>query len=204
MPKLGLGLSLANPRIAGGGATQTIWKVAIFGAGEISSNGEYIWDGSELNNYGKPVYRKENSSNSIEWEEGGGPSALGAWNLFDVDVDDLTYQIESLSFSGSWIVAGAGTSPSPSSALSYSQDSFISSITLTGSNPGYDADGVYTRASGGTTSFIGSGSKIIEWDGTAWITESVNYGSFFGTFFNWEPYAGSSPDPVTTNAVYSA
>ncbi len=196
MPGLGLSLSLGarNPSLGG---EQVIWKVAIFGAGTASSNGEYVWDGEEIYN-GKSIYR--NGLNQIYWYiDSTFPELYQFWSILDDNEGD-TYSSDNLI---EWTVAN-GASPAPSSALSYSQSSFISSITLTGSNPSYDADGVYTRASGGTTSFIGSGSKIIEWDGSNWLTEGVSYGNLYGSFFNWEVYAGDVPIPVTTNAVYSA
>lgn len=190
MPKLGLSLGLPTTKIS---AEQVIWKVAIFGAGTNTSNGEYVWDGvSTVNGQRVYVYAPSYTS-SINFNG-------SVWILEDGGFEDNTYYSLDLI---TWSVLN-GASPAPSSALSYSQDSFISSITLTGSNPSYDADGLYTRASGGTTSFIGSGSKIIEYDGSVWFTELINYGGLNGDFFNWEVYGGADPVPVTTNAVYSA
>ena len=133
----------------------TIWKVAIFGAGTTTSNGEYVWDGSEVND-GFRVYRSTSNSNStMTWEVGGGPNGLGAWNLYDADFDETTYQIESFNFSGTWFLAGGGSSPAPSSALSYSQTSYIQTVVLAGGDP--DQSGTYT------------------WDGTTFINGKPKY-----------------------------
>jgi hypothetical protein len=95
------------------------WRILISGAGTTTSNGEYVWDGSEVDGNGFPIYRKTSNANSIiAWEVGGGPNETGTWNLFDADYDDTSYTIESFNFSGTWLVIN-GASPAPTSTLYY-------------------------------------------------------------------------------------
>jgi hypothetical protein len=98
---------------------QSILRVTISGAGTTTSNGEYVWDGSEVDGNGFPIYRSISNSNStIQWEVGGGPNATGTWNLYDADYDDTSYNIESFNFYGTWFISN-GASPAPTSTLSY-------------------------------------------------------------------------------------
>lgn len=106
-------------------AEQVIWKVAVYGAGTASSNGEYVWDGNELQD-GKPVYR--NGSNTISFGDFGGASA--EWGIYDDSAGDNTYLSSNLI---AWSING-GSSPAPSSALSYAQDSYFN-FTLVGADP---------------------------------------------------------------------
>ena len=107
---------MQNIRKVGG---RTIFRILISGAGTTTSNGEYVWDGSEVNGNGFPIYRSIlNSNSNISWEVGGGPNATGAWNLLDADYDDTSYLTESFNFSGTWLISN-GESPAPTSTLYY-------------------------------------------------------------------------------------
>ena len=146
----------------------------------------------------------------MTWEVGGGPNTLGSWNLFDADFDETTYQIESFNFSGTWFLAGGG-SPAPSSALSYSQNSFISSITLQGADLSI-VNGVYTRTQGGTSQF-NHASEVdyaIKWggynglEGNFWFAVSSDSNLYKSSdLFLWEDYDESGP-PSVSAVVYSA
>jgi len=103
-----------------------IRKVAIFGAGTDSSNGEYIEDGV-IN--GKPFYAF--NTNAIYWDG-------SQWVIEDSIFDDDTYKSADLI---TWEEAN-GDPPAPSSASSYSQSSYIQTIVLGGADP--DQTGTYT------------------------------------------------------------
>lgn len=199
MLRLGLGPQIGTNTPADSGGEQVIWKVAIFGAGTTSSNGEYVWDGTTTFN-GKPKYSF--GLNEIFWAE-----ILGTfkWVMYEDNVGDA-YTSDDLI---SWVLEN-GDSPAPSSALSYAQDSFISSLTLAGADSA-DINGQYSRASGGLASFSGPatgfGNASIDWDSgsSAWAVtngDEQKYGSI--DLFSWYALAGGEPVPTATAIVYSA
>lgn len=204
MLRLGLGPQIGTNTPADSGGAQVIWKVAIYGAGTPTSNGEYVWDGIETDDL-QPVYRKGISYISWSPDEG-----VGAWTLYDVDVDETTYISLGLNNLTSWQVAN-GLPDAPSSALSYAQDSFISSITLTEAGEA-SSDGTYTRTSGGSTSFTASNGNAFEYDDGPWLLADIVFGgqpyraTYDPPITNWEIFAGSpdSPAPTVSAVVYSA
>lgn len=195
MLRLGLGPQIGTNTPADSGGAQVIWKVALYGAGTPTSNGEYVWDGIETDDL-QPVYRKGISY--ISWAPG--LEGVGAWTLYDVDADETTYISLGLNNLTSWQVAN-GLPDAPSSALSYAQDSFISSITLVGSAPTTNVDGAYSRESGGTTSFY-SETQSIDYVSGVWYTVDDYYIS--NDLFAWSIEDGDSPFPTVSAVVYSA
>jgi len=145
MPRLSLGLGIQNSRkIKSGGSAPTIWKVAIFGAGTTTSDGEYVWDGVTISE-GKKYYAK-GQYDFIQWSEGD-----GYWFIYDDSFGSNTYS--SLDLINWSIIDGA--SPAPTSALSYSQSSYIQTVVLAGGSP--DQSGTYT------------------WDGTTFVNGKPKY-----------------------------
>jgi hypothetical protein len=129
MPRLSLGLGIQNSRkIKSGGSAPTIWKVAAYGAGLGSSDGEYVWDGTTLT-YGYPQYNDLNQ-NYIYKE-----SAF--WYMHDSNSDFNSYVSSDLI---TWSQEEA-LGP-PSAILSYSQSSYIQTVVLAGGDP--DQSGTYT------------------------------------------------------------
>lgn len=195
--RIGYGISVAgsNQRnLVSAQAEQVIWKVAIFGAGTASSNGEYVWDGTTTFN-GENVYSGP-ADNQIAFVD-------GLWYLYDSSGGDDTYTSENLI---AWDIL-AGLSPAPSSAFSYAQDSFISSITI--SYPDLSLmDGAYSRASGGaTTLYDGSNYNYINYSAGTWYLWSEDIADNVGNSLDlvkWNANAGFQ-DPVNVTAVsYSA
>ena len=184
-----------------------LWKIAIFGAGTATSNGEYVWDGSEVNG-GFPVYRSTSQSDStITREVGGGPNGTGTWNLFDADYDDTSYQIESFNFSGNWFLSN-GLSQVPSSIVSYVQDSFISSVTLVDAGA-INSNGTFSRTSGGSTQFDKAGSPNFIFDDGSWVVADFSAGTDTYTssnyIFNWSAnQVQFEPPPTVSSITYSA
>jgi hypothetical protein len=182
-------------------AEQVIWKVAIFNAGEPTSNGEYVWNGSELAN-GKPIYR--NGVNFISYQNFSGTNY---WGLFDdVSLGDWAYQSLNLT---DWIIGDSslGASPAPSSALSYSQSSFISSVTISYQDDS-SADGTYSRASGGTTNLSHSANNnvIFYLDGEWFLYDATNEtdAAYSLDLVKWQA-SGGFAGPVNATAIsYSA
>jgi hypothetical protein len=121
----------------------TIWKVAIFGAGTTTSDGEYVWDGISLIN-GKPQYQYLSGVNSIYF-------AGGEWFIEDTIFEENSYKSADLI---TWEQEN-GALPVPSSALSYSQGSYIQTVVLAGGEP--DQSGTYT------------------WDGTTFVNGRPKY-----------------------------
>lgn len=202
--RIGYGISVAgsNQRnFVSAQAEQVIWKIAFFGAGTPSSNGEYVWDGIETQ-YSQPVYKKGISY--ISWNPG--LEVVGAWTLYDVDADETTYISLGLNNLTSWQVAN-GLPDAPSSALSYAQDSFISSLTLAGAGT-TSSNGTYARSSDGTETPFISGSNQIFYDAGRWVVEDNVFADFVyesdGTIFNWTVFNGDSPAPTVSAIVYSA
>jgi len=122
------------------GGAPVIWKVAIFGAGTISADSEYVWDGTTLVD-GFPVY--VGLSFVIKYDEG--------WKIYDSGNDEYLYASDDLI---TWTQVN-GALPVPSSALSYSQSSYIQTIVLGGGTP--DQSGTYT------------------WDGTTFVNGRPKY-----------------------------
>lgn len=180
---------------------QIVWKVAVFGAGTPTSNGEYVWDGTTLYN-GKPVYSKD--LNTISWDEFSS-SGIFEWGIYDDDISFTSYvSYDLISWSND---RGDGTSPAPSSTLSYAQNSFISSLTLAGAGT-TSSNGIYARSSDGTETPFISGSNQIFYDAGRWVVEDNVFGDFVyesdGTIFNWTVFNGDSPAPTVSAIVYSA
>ena len=79
---------------------------------------------------------------------------------------------------------------------------FISKVTLSGGGLG---NGVYTRSSGGTTTFNGAAGRYIEWQGSYWglyepSIGNISYSSF--NLINWfETSSDYPPIGVTENAL---
>jgi hypothetical protein len=183
-------------------AEQVIWKVAIFGAGTATSNGEYVWDGTTLYN-GKPVYSKD--SNTISWDEFS--SGIFEWGIYDDSPVFISYASDDLI---SWSNEGLdGAEPAPSSALSYAQDSFISSLTLTGANES-TSNGAYFRETLNENFLNESGNSInfdiLTYGGWALfdlIADGETYTS--PDLFTWSVYTyGSAPAPTISSITYSA
>lgn len=189
------GINLYIPKKVQSTPEQVIWKVAIFGADTASSNGEYVWDGLLTQNF-KPVYSGNN--NQIYWDE-----AFG-WVVYDGTLAAETYNSSDLV---TWDVIVEGSYPAPSSALSYSQSSFISSVTI--SFPDLSlVDGVYSRTSGGTTSLFDSGNYnyMYQTDGVwyLWSEDAADSVALSLDLVKWEAQAGFA-DPVNATAIsYSA
>lgn len=123
------------------GGAPVIWKVAIFGAGSIAADSEYVWDGVTTY-YGKPTYYGQVYRIQFDYN---------AWVIYDSDNDTNLYISDDLI---TWTVAN-GDSPPPSSALSYSQGSYIQTVVLAGGTP--DQSGTYT------------------WDGTTFVNGKPKY-----------------------------
>ena len=191
-------------------AEQIIWKVAIFGAGTASSNGEYVWDGSQVSEDGTKIYNAQ-SGNSVYFYSVSGETYSNSWVIDDIGASTITYYSQDLI---SWYpIEGSGTSPAPSSALSYAQNSFISSLTLIGAGT-ISSNGTYTRNVGGFESFYKASSSnyIFSEDPSpednSWIvfdatTTQDTYLSDMG-FLNWQVYDGLPDAPSVSAVVYSA
>lgn len=206
------GINLYIPKITQSIAEQIIWKVAIFGAGAASSNGEYVWDGSTIND-GKPKYIGPEgliTNNFIEYW-----LSDNIYVLFDATTETFNYTSIDLI---SWNDTGEGYDPAPSSALSYSPDSVIQSLTLTdagtaSSNGEYVWDGV--TLVDGRALYVEpiNGSPLVWYDigsGFEWILEDailggdVTYKS--NDLINWSVNEGlgDPPAPKVSAISYSA
>lgn len=194
--RIGYGISVAgsNQRnLVSAQAEQVIWKVAIFGAGTTSSNGEYVWDG-ETFSLDKPLYIS--GLNSISWTG-------SYWTLADDTTlgGDEAYSSSDLI---SWSESN-GDLPAPSSALSYAQDSFIISVTVSGAGEP-TSDGTYTRTNGGQAPFSRS-SDSIDFDAGTWKIGDLTFGDYTYEsidLMSWSQLTGQLPTPDTSAIVYSA
>lgn len=192
---------------------QVIWKVAIFGAGTASSNGEYVWDGTTQSN-GKNQYN--NGNNAIYFGDFG--SGYNEWGLYDDAIGDNAYKSVNLI---NWtIIEGSSSLPAPSSALSYSQTSEIISITIAnGGTTG--VNGVYAWDNETLDSdkpvlfgpFVSQQNNIIFFTGDSWYLtgwNGVEFVSLYGAstadlFLGFDSVLeGSAPTPDITSASYSA
>lgn len=191
MLRLGLGPQIGTNTPADSGGGQVIWKVAIFGAGTTSSNGEYIWSGT-IN--GKNLYSA--GGNDITWDG-------FQWALYD-DAAGTFYNSYDLI---SWTIPEdeGGQEPAPSSTLSYAQNSFINGFELDG-----DVSQTYSRISGGNTTFTsGEPEYYVAVDGESWFAFNENisgeelYSSYNGGF-TWGQVAGDLPVPNISAITYSA
>ena len=95
-------------KIKSGGAPKPT-AVLISGAGEMTSNGNYVWDGVTLVN-GERYY--QTFPNSIFWS-----SSEGYWFIEDTIFDDNTYRSSDLI---TWEAINGSADPSPTGTLSYS------------------------------------------------------------------------------------
>jgi hypothetical protein len=125
------------------GGAPVIWKVAIFGAGNISSDSEYVWDGITTTN-GKPEYIGQQFKIFFDDSD-------NYWKIYDSGNDNILYISLDLI---TWSTENADNPP-PSSALSFSQSSYIQEIVLGGADS--DQAGTYT------------------WDGTTFIDGKPKY-----------------------------
>ena len=184
------GINLYVPkRVQSAPPEQVIWKVAIFNAGQYG--GEYIWDGTTLEN-GKPLYT--------------GP----------VDAEsELPYTIQWSADDNLWYVINEGEQidiaqsldswQNFSSALSYSQNSFIDGFELDG-----DVAQTYSRSSGGNTTFTsGEPEYYVMVDGQSWFAYNGSISaeelySSQNSGFTWEIVAGNLPVPNISAITYSA
>ncbi|NDB85663.1 MAG: hypothetical protein EB127_23600, partial [Alphaproteobacteria bacterium] len=115
--------------------TTGIWKIAIYGAGTSTSNGEYVWDGITFNQnrplYVGPYSEFEGLNSTIFWDS-------GEWILKDANQgSNNTYSSIDLI---NWNPIAGGDGPAPFSALSNDQNGQIQVITINGDN---DASGGY-------------------------------------------------------------
>ena len=176
-----------------GSGAPILWKVAIFGAGTDSSNGEYVWDGSRVLN-GKPIYDKVGGTFDEEyiiWES----EPNNFWGLYD-SVAGFTYNSQDLI---TWNEGPDGVAPVPLSALSYSQSSFINSIYF-----GFDAqddfvDNILSRSSGGTSEFSNGPDVVVTWNTEDEVWEAIAYGTRF--YFSYDLFVWYNDD--STPAVVS-
>jgi hypothetical protein len=184
------GINLYIPKKVQSTPEQIIWKVAIFNGSPRP--GEYIWDGTTLEN-GKPLYfgpvdAESGNPYTIQWS-----ADENLWYLIDEGE-----QLDSAQSLDSW--------QNFSSALSYSQSSFISSITFYDCGDGDMIDYPMTRTSGGNTSFINLDANIAisysSGDGywTAQGIETINGRYTSIDLFNW--IAEELP-PAPTSIVIS-
>jgi hypothetical protein len=190
-------------------APRPIWKIAIFGAGTTTSNGEYVWDGVTLLN-NKPRYDKVGGvfdEDYIGWDI----EPNNFWAISD-SLEGLTYISYNLI---SWNEGPDGVGPSPSSALSYSPNSVIQSLTLDGSEIAtssgtYDWDGVTTE--GGKPKYVkttAGGVNYIVWDGYVWaLFDDEDIGDYTYTsndLITWTDLPISAPpSPHVVTLSYSA
>jgi hypothetical protein len=123
-----------------GSGAPILWKIAIFGAGTDSANSEYVWDGTTITNGYLEYFGNEYR---ITYD--------GGWKIYDSGNDQNLYASEDLI---TWTQVN-GALQVPSSALSYSQSSYIQTIVLGGADP--DQTGTYT------------------WDGTTFIDGKPKY-----------------------------
>ena len=208
MPRLSLGLGVQTIRKFGGGGAPIIWKVAIFGAGTTTSNGEYAWDGVTITN-GKPQYNMANGSN-IFWYPDSSEWIL-ADNLEGIDA----YKSTNLT---TWTSEG-GSLPVPSSTLSYSENSYIQTVVLAGGDP--DQSGTYTW--NGTTFVNGKPRYVgplkssaptnnsIQFTGTEYILngyypageEMIDQSASTDLAANWTTI-DSSTSPTVSSIIYTA
>lgn len=183
----------------------TIWKVAIFSAGTTTSNGEYVWDGVSVGYENKPTYTNGSNSISYNFEE------VAYWGLYDEGIEDTSYKSNDLI---TWTV-NFGTSPAPTSTLSYSPNSVIQSLTLDGSEVAtssgtYDWDGVTTEL--GKPKYVkttAGGVNYIVWDGYAWaLFDDEDIGDYTYTsndLITWTDLpSGVPPSPYVVTLSYSA
>jgi len=137
-------------------------KIAIFGAGTSPADSEYVWDGTTLVD-GFRVYG--GLSFTIKYD--------GGWKIYDSGNDEYLYASDDLI---TWTQVN-GALPVPSSALSYSQSSYIQTIVLGGAD--LDQTGTYT------------------WDGTTFIDGKPKY---IGPRTTNNP---NYPSPFDNNIYYS-
>lgn len=157
---------------------QIIWKIAIFGAGSSEFNGEYIWDGTSFVN-GKPRYDGDNYI--IEWNG-------NYWILHFPNSEEVYTSPDLITWSRP---IGGGENPPPSSVLSYSQNSYVQtiSIDLIPDQEGFVFDGIYTATSSAATAYIKDNQYYInKGNGTVWYvgenTDVGDIGPFGENLFN--------------------
>jgi hypothetical protein len=107
MPRLSLGLGAQNIRKIGGVAAPEPTAVLIEGAGTITSDGYYVWDGVSSAN-GKRLY--STAINSIYW--------IGSeWQIEDTIFEDNTYSSPDLI---TWVSINGSDEQAPTGTLFYS------------------------------------------------------------------------------------
>ena len=105
MPRLSLGLGAQNIRKIGGAEPEPT-AVLISGAGTVTSNGNYVWDGVSFSN-GKRLY--VTAVNALYWDG-------SQWIIEDVIFEENTYASSDLI---TWVLI-SGLDPAPTGTLSYS------------------------------------------------------------------------------------
>jgi hypothetical protein len=196
-------ISIGSMPIVSASSAPTIWKIAIFGAGTTTSNGEYVWDGVTFS-LGERLYMSGN--NSLSWDG-------TKWYISDEDGlgGDASYSSLDLI---TWTIEN-GDSPAPTSTFSYSPNSVIQSLTLDGSEIAtssgtYDWDGVTTEL--GKPKYVkttAGGVNYIVWDGYAWaLFDDEDIGDYTYTsndLITWTDLPnGAPPSPYVVTLSYSA
>ena len=174
-----------------------IWKIAIFGAGTTTSNGEYVWDGITTEN-GLPVYRFSFEVIDIIF------GIDNYWHIYSSPNDTNYYKSLDLI---TWTIEN-GEPEEPSSALSYSPNSFISSVTLVDAGA-INSNGTFSRTSGGSTQFDKAGSPNFIFDDGYWVVADYSAGTDTYTssnyIFNWSAnQVQFEPPPTVSSITYSA
>lgn len=184
-----------------------IWKVAISSAGTASSNGEYVWDGSQVSEDGTKIYNSS-SGPMIYFNTSIGEPYSNKWVIDDNSAGDYTYYSDDLI---TWVSNGYGTAPT--SSLTFVRNQWPSLIELTGEAGDPSINGTYEWD--GTISNVYP--KLIRTDDSNFYIESegsgdgINYIVYGGEFEFYTtidnrvlgtPYTfASSEDPPTTFAT---
>ena len=87
-----------------------VLRVVIFGAGTVTSNGEYVWDGGSVGWENKPAYF--NGFNSITYNF---DNTVAYWSLYDEVIGDSAYRSNDLI---TWTI-DYGEPEAPTSTLFY-------------------------------------------------------------------------------------
>ena len=187
-------------------APRPIWKIAIFGAGSIDSNSEYVWDGVTITN-GEREYFGQALRIIFDFDN--------YWKIYDSGNDNMKYiSLDLITWS-----TENGDNPPPSSALSYSQGSYIQTVVLADGSP--DQSGTYTWDGttfvNGRPKYMGplksgaSQNNYIYWTGFeyslyGWHSsneEMVGLSSSIDLASDWGPNDAPSP-PTVSSIVYTA
>lgn len=186
----------------------TIWKVALYSSDSPTINQEYIWDGTTLVE-GKPKYfggLNENYIRSLDPE----------WYVWNVGSELYDYGSEDLiTWFGNEVVGP------PTASVSYSQNSYIQTVVLAGSDS--QQSGTYTWD--GTTFIDGKPKYMGPLKSGAPENNYIYYNSGDGVYLlfgykvsndemitlsysadlasNWDLSEGAS-EPIVSNIIYTA